>query len=239
MILLVPVVVALLARLARRLPLVVRYALRDASRHRTRTVPAVAAVAATVAGVVALGIGVTSDEAQNRGELPADAADGSRDWSRSGTRGPTRPRCADIVEDAVPGARAVPVAGVQESLDDGSYRMISLAPRGTSPLLDSYGGALGSSVLVSDGDLPAAAHRHVRRRRGPRAEGAGRRAAWWSFTSRDVDADTAVVTVETSDSDGRPGRPAAHGRGARRLFVRARPTSPGPQGSSPPRSPRG
>ena len=65
MILLVPVVVAALARLARRLPLVARYAVRDAARHRTRTVPAVAAVAATVAGVVALGIANASDAAES------------------------------------------------------------------------------------------------------------------------------------------------------------------------------
>ena len=67
MILLVPVVVATLARLGRRLPLVARYAVRDAARHRTRTVPAVAAVAATVAGVVALGIANASDAAESEG----------------------------------------------------------------------------------------------------------------------------------------------------------------------------
>src|SRR6185437_12836034 len=66
MIFLVPVVVVGVARLGRRFPLPLRYAVRDASRHRTRTVPAVAAVAATVAGVVALGIGNASDSAQNR-----------------------------------------------------------------------------------------------------------------------------------------------------------------------------
>ena len=66
MIFIVPLVVAVIARLSRPLPLVMRYAARDAARHRTRTVPAVAAVAATVAGVVALGIANSSDEAQNR-----------------------------------------------------------------------------------------------------------------------------------------------------------------------------
>ena len=69
MILLVPVVVVGLARLSRRLPLTLRYAVRDAARHRTRTVPAVAAVAATVAGVVALGI--AND--QRRGPEPGGA----------------------------------------------------------------------------------------------------------------------------------------------------------------------
>ena len=65
MVLVVPVVVVAVAALARRLPLSLRFAARDAARHRTRTVPAVAAVAATVAGVVALGIATSSDEAQN------------------------------------------------------------------------------------------------------------------------------------------------------------------------------
>ena len=76
MILLVPVVVATVARLGRRLPLVPRYAVRDAARHRTRTVPAVAAVAATVAGVVALGNRQLERRRAIRGELPAAARHG-------------------------------------------------------------------------------------------------------------------------------------------------------------------
>jgi putative ABC transport system permease protein len=71
MIFLVPIVVFAVAKVGRRLPLPLRYAVRDAARHRTRTVPAVAAVAATVAGVVALSIANTSDQAQARaGYLP-------------------------------------------------------------------------------------------------------------------------------------------------------------------------
>ena len=66
MIFLVPVVVVAVARLGRRMPLPLRYAVRDAARHRTRTVPAVAAVAATVAGLVALAIGNASDQAQQK-----------------------------------------------------------------------------------------------------------------------------------------------------------------------------
>jgi putative ABC transport system permease protein len=91
MILVVPVVVAVLARLARRLPLVARYAVRDAARHRTRTVPAVAAVAATVAGVVALGIANASDAAQSEATYTPQVAmgmgtltvsDPDVDWAR-------------------------------------------------------------------------------------------------------------------------------------------------------------
>jgi len=68
MVFLVPVVVVAVARLGRRFPLPLRYAVRDAARHRTRTVPAVAAVAATVAGVVALSIANTSDQAQAKAQ---------------------------------------------------------------------------------------------------------------------------------------------------------------------------
>ncbi len=68
MIFLVPVVVVAMARLGRRMPLPLRYAVRDAARHRTRTVPAVAAVAATVAGVVALAIANSSDQAQAKAD---------------------------------------------------------------------------------------------------------------------------------------------------------------------------
>lgn len=68
MIFLVPAVVLGVARLGRRFPLPLRYAVRDAARHRTRTVPAVAAVAATVAGVVALSIANTSDQAQAKAD---------------------------------------------------------------------------------------------------------------------------------------------------------------------------
>ena len=53
-----------------------RYAVRDANRHRTRTVPAVSAVAATVAGVVALGIGLTSDDAENEATYQPSVAAG-------------------------------------------------------------------------------------------------------------------------------------------------------------------
>lgn len=65
-VLLAPLAVRLLARLARRAPLAGRYALRDMARNQLRTAPAVAAVAAVVAGAVALGIATSSDSAQSQ-----------------------------------------------------------------------------------------------------------------------------------------------------------------------------
>ena len=59
--LLAPAALALVGRVAGRLPLPLRYAVRDADRQRGRTAPAVAAVTATVAAVVVLGVTASSD----------------------------------------------------------------------------------------------------------------------------------------------------------------------------------
>ena len=123
MILLVPLAVAVVARLSARWPLPLRYAARDAARHRTRTVPAVAAVAATVAGVVALGIGSSSDARENRetyrpstamgiGALVAYGVD--TDWSA----------LRQAVEREVPDADVHAVRGVVSSAPDGSFLQV-------------------------------------------------------------------------------------------------------------------
>jgi putative ABC transport system permease protein len=147
MVLLIPVVVAGLARLSRRLPLNLRYAVRDAARHRTRTVPAVAAVAATVAGVVALGIANSSDEAQNRetytAALPmgqASVTDYRRKADWESMRG--------VVESELPQARVREVSGLNGDVE--------FRADGHPFLLDGYGSPLGASVLVGEGALPMA-----------------------------------------------------------------------------------
>lgn len=61
-----PALVGLLARAGRWLPLAPRIALRDASRNRSSAAPAISAVMAAVAGSVALGGFVASDDARTR-----------------------------------------------------------------------------------------------------------------------------------------------------------------------------
>ncbi|MEV4492654.1 FtsX-like permease family protein [Micromonospora coxensis] len=61
-----PTLVGLLARLGRLLPLAPRIALRDASRNRSSAAPAISAVMAAVAGSVAIGVWVASDDARSR-----------------------------------------------------------------------------------------------------------------------------------------------------------------------------
>ncbi|GAA2716723.1 FtsX-like permease family protein [Micromonospora olivasterospora] len=61
-----PTLIGLLALAGRWLPLAPRIALRDASRNRSSAAPAISAVMAAVAGSVALGGYVASDEARDR-----------------------------------------------------------------------------------------------------------------------------------------------------------------------------
>jgi putative ABC transport system permease protein len=126
MVLVVPVVVAGVARVSGRLPLTARYAARDAARHRTRTVPAVAAVAATVAGVVALGIANASDERQNEATyLPqAPLGTGVVSWGPDvlpGEEAPDRDEVWDRIELAVrtaaPEVGFQPMRGLEETYD--------------------------------------------------------------------------------------------------------------------------
>jgi putative ABC transport system permease protein len=109
MIFLVPVVVLAVARLGRGFPLPLRYAVRDAARHRTRTVPAVAAVAATVAGVVALSIGNTSDQAQAKADYTQELPIGEASVSQVPNR--EWPRVREIVRDQLPDVTATEVVG--------------------------------------------------------------------------------------------------------------------------------
>ncbi len=144
MIFLVPVVVLGVARVGRRLPLPLRYAVRDASRHRTRTVPAVAAVAATVAGVVALSIANSSDQAQAKADytplLPIGTSsvvvnDPHADWTA----------LTAAVTRVAPAADAQVVRGVGQRSD------LRIAIPGHQGSLAAYAGSLSSPVLVSDG----------------------------------------------------------------------------------------
>jgi len=121
MIFLVPVAVLGVARLGRRFPLPLRYAVRDAARHRTRTVPAVAAVAATVAGVVALSIANTSDQAQAKAAYTQVLPKGegavsdvpSRQW----------PRVRQILHDQLPGVATTDVVGAGAARTPFNFRV--------------------------------------------------------------------------------------------------------------------
>jgi putative ABC transport system permease protein len=153
-ILLVPVLLAGLSRLSRRLPLTLRYAVRDAARHRTRTVPAVAAVAATVAGVVALGIGNASDAAESEATYTPSTTAGLGVLSNYGPT-PDWAAYESLLRRQTPDAQLTQARGVAYSTPDGGSVSVELRRVGDDlPVMQSYGSSLGSDVLASDDALP-------------------------------------------------------------------------------------
>jgi putative ABC transport system permease protein len=201
MIFLVPIVVVGVAKLAGRLPLSPRYAARDAARHRTRTVPAVAAVAATVAGVVALGIGVTSDEAENRGTYRPELPYGMGSVTAYSDEDPVDwVALRAAAERELPDATLTEVRGVIENAStDGTSFYVDITTPGSDRLLESYGSSWGASTLVGRGsaELPmdlSAADRAA----AARVLGAGGVVA---FSDRGVTADEVTVSAHRWEAD--------------------------------------
>ncbi|MBA2463645.1 MAG: FtsX-like permease family protein [Nocardioidaceae bacterium] len=199
MILLVPLVVVGVARASRRLPLAMRFAARDAALHRTRTVPAVAAVAATVAGVVALGIAISSDEAQNRGDYQPRLATGQAALSDYGSDAPWG-QLKSAVEQRLPEASPTTLRGVSYETGRDEYIEVRLrTPGGRQQFLSQWGGYSNAAMLVGDDSLPPAS---------PQTSAADRAAATEVlrsggvvvFTDKPVRADKVVVAVNTSDN---------------------------------------
>ncbi|MFJ6197203.1 FtsX-like permease family protein [Micromonospora sp. NPDC092111] len=120
-----PALIGLLARAGRMLPLAPRIALRDASRNRSSAAPAISAVMAAVAGSVALGVYVASDDARNRADWQPGMPPGRVVLLRADASGsdplPPLPRVTEVIRaelgtDAV-APLAVP-ACVHESPDE-------------------------------------------------------------------------------------------------------------------------
>jgi putative ABC transport system permease protein len=104
-----PAVVGAAGRAARLLPLPMRLAVRDASRHRGRTGPAVAAVLAAVAGSVAVSAWVASQVAYDRQSYRPQLRVGQsalQIYPDDTIAAPTRAELASVV------TRDLPVAGM-------------------------------------------------------------------------------------------------------------------------------
>ena len=194
MILLVPVVVAGLARLARHLPLPARYAVRDAARHRTRTVPAVAAVAATVAGVVALGIANASDAKQ--AEMTYTPTLGIGQAAVTSWRETDWETYRAVAERYLPGAAIAPVQGVPEGMGR-TFTEVTIKVEGVmgEELLSGWSSVVGTSLpIVADGRVPSFVTGLTADQRED-AEQVLRAGGAVVFTDREVEADEATVMV--------------------------------------------
>jgi len=160
MVLLIPLVVSQLGRLAGRLPLAARFAVRDAARHRGRTAPAVAAVAATVAGVVALGIGGASDAAERRATYTPSGPVGAAVVQDPTARPDDWNALRAAVTTRLPEARVRPVLGVRDAYMEtgnlaGPVESIDLQLVTNRPDKMSVGStsSFGASVLVGADSL--------------------------------------------------------------------------------------
>lgn len=150
MILLVPLALTGLASVSRRLPLTLRYAVRDAARHRTRTVPAVAAVAATVAGVVALGIANASDGAENEATYTPNLTLGHASVTAYQPEPGQWAQFRAVLDRELPDASVLELHGVVDQSTTGGFRSVSFRVHGDEVPLEGWGSAWGASVLVSD-----------------------------------------------------------------------------------------
>lgn len=160
-VLLLSPVVAIVGLLSGRAPLPLRYAVRDAARHRARTVPAIGAVMATVTGVVALGIANASDAKESEETYRPSAAMGSGSvhyWSDGFSEKTEAENWATITEvahETFPEARVV--HGFKQGDGMGETTDVNLEEVvGRASLLGEWGGFY-SSWIVED-RLPAASY---------------------------------------------------------------------------------
>jgi putative ABC transport system permease protein len=205
MILMVPVVLAGLARLGGGLPLPLRYAVRDAVRHRTRTVPAVAAVAATVCGVVALGISTSSDAAESEATYTPRLTHGDGIVSTSDATPEQWVTVEQVLRRELPEATVTPVVGLPERTDAYVDAIYTVPGAAETTLLDWAGGSLGTMTLIADKVSPALPHLDTTaREHGDEALAQGRVVV---FTNHPVDADT--VRIKGTSWDEETGRSEA------------------------------
>lgn len=110
LLLIAPALLALLAKLAGRLPATMRLATRDAARHRHRTGPATAAIAVAVGGAVAISCLIASDR-EGKDRFEADAVpDRVIALSNQGALDPALvEQGTAAVQEAIPGAQVLPV----------------------------------------------------------------------------------------------------------------------------------
>lgn len=190
-----PALVSAAARFSARMPLVIRFATRDADRHRTRTVPAAGAIAVTVVGVVTLGIAFSSDQEQNQESyLPSftigDAVVHPRHSTAESDVDPdeTRARWESIaaqVEKAIPGATTVALTSGATSEADGRYVVVETGDGGAVPL-DTTIGEFGELVVTgADGTLPPAVARSLSEREAAAAAETLRSSGAVVFTTDD------------------------------------------------------
>ncbi|MFD8564487.1 FtsX-like permease family protein [Streptosporangium canum] len=120
LVMLMPLLVRLIGGLAGRLPLPFRLAVRDASRNRGRTAPAIVAVLAAAAAFSTVAVGVTSDR-EVATKHPRLYPPGTTAIYGNAVTGESWKRIRTIVEETLPG---VPLLEAYQPVDDEGRRVI-------------------------------------------------------------------------------------------------------------------
>ncbi len=135
-ILTIPILLVMAANAARRAPLSVRMAARDAARHRTRAVPTVAAVMAGAAILSVAGIAASSDDAQERRDYQPQMPSGEMAIYWDTLEDPDGVEVRDVLADHGPGLSTYFATDLgneyDESWDSGSHteRFMLIVPPG-------------------------------------------------------------------------------------------------------------
>jgi putative ABC transport system permease protein len=107
-----PALVGLIARAGRLLPLAPRIALRDTARNRAAAAPAISAVMAAVAGTLAIGVYLDSQQAQSAGQNPPALPNGYAGIVLKGLGETTRAQLTRAAEQSLPVDRIADVRTV-------------------------------------------------------------------------------------------------------------------------------
>jgi putative ABC transport system permease protein len=134
-----PAMVGLIAHIGRILPVAPRIALRDAARNRAAAAPAISAVMAAVAGSVALGLYLDSDQAQNRANTYIDVPVGYASIYIGDTKGTS----------GTPGNQADFEKAARATLPATTVKTVSSASCGVAPPGKVDYGQVGHQCLAS------------------------------------------------------------------------------------------
>ncbi|SPL90032.1 putative ABC transporter integral membrane protein [[Actinomadura] parvosata subsp. kistnae] len=168
LILLMPWLVRRTAPLAARLPLPARLSVRDATRHRTRTVSAVAAVMAATMGAVTVGLAYTSTYTAERRMNRIDAPEGTLTVYAGDVDAATWARVRAAVQERLPGASLVPALEAQDGTGHSMPTLIQPESRECASDACRHHGLSSFDVPIGDAQVLAL----LQGRRDPQAAAA-------------------------------------------------------------------
>ncbi|MBC7375122.1 MAG: FtsX-like permease family protein [Frankiales bacterium] len=148
-----PTLVGAAGRLGPLLPVAGRLALRDASRNRSRTAPAVSAILAAVAGTVAVGTFLVSQDRMQQDAYRGNLAVGSAVVNLYDDAVEQLPQVVEVLRRELPAAQVVTARVIDAG---GEVGAVDVVPARDCPSGGCGGRSYINGTLVGDADLVAA-----------------------------------------------------------------------------------